>query len=154
MHVCVFFSLSLSFATPPPSPKHTRQPTLWPLPLSAGWLPRLQCRLSSSCCYETRTDRPELNDNVSVALARDPQQPIRDSLDKHFSIWGQGTSRVIVWFGRSLLSHMRSSFLISLNEKICTLLYAELIRVSSLKMFDKNVDPTHDDSCPARKNTK
>lgn len=64
MYVCVFFSLSLLQPTHHPT-THTRPPTHWPLPLSAGWLPRLQCRLSSSCCYETRTDRPELNENAS-----------------------------------------------------------------------------------------
>lgn len=107
MFVCVFFFCSCS----PPPPAHTLQPTHWPLPLSAGWLPRLQCRLSSSCCYETRTDRPELNDNVSVALARGPKQPIRDGLDKHFPNLGSGDLRLIVWDGRSLLSHLRRSLL-------------------------------------------
>lgn len=101
----------LELAMHPPPPAHTLQPTHWPLPLSAGWLPRLQCRLSSSCCYETRTDRPELNDNVSVALARGPKQPIRDGLDKHFPNLGSGDLRLIVWDGRSLLSHLRRSLL-------------------------------------------
>lgn len=95
------------------SAKHTytHSQALRPLPLGAGWLPRLQCRLSFSCCYETQTDRPELNDNVSVALARGPQQPIRDSLDKHFPVWGTGDCWMIVWVGRRFLSSVRSSLL-------------------------------------------
>ena len=110
MCVSVYLSVAL---TALPSHTHTHTHTYThtltpPLPLGAGWLPRLQCRLSSSCCYETRTDRPELNDNVSLALARGPQEPIRDSLDQHFPIWGQGNLGLIVWAGGSLLSHTRS----------------------------------------------
>lgn len=113
--VCVFRSLALA------------PPTLhnWPLPLSAGWLPRLQCRLSSSCCYETRTDRPELNDNVSVTLAGGPQQPIRDGLDATLPNLGSGDLRgglfglagasSAIW-GASLLTLFISSAIVSMRK--------------------------------------
>lgn len=86
----VNYQCKCAFVTIVASHRHTRRP----LPLGTGWLPRLRCRLSSSCCYETRTDRPELNDNVSGSKSL--QEPIRDRLDKHFPVWGRGTSRAAV----------------------------------------------------------
>ena len=123
--VCVHFSLlQLSAQT------HTHTHTHWPLPLSAGWLPRLQCRLSSSCCYETRTDRPELNDNVSVALAGGPQEPIRGSLDKHFPNLGSRDldSDCLGWqehsqsYGKLVVNSVY--FISSADVSFCTLWHA------------------------------
>lgn len=121
VHVCTPTTTTNTPTLPHPPPE--------PLPLSPGWLPRLQCRLSSSCCYETRTDRPELNDNASVALARGPQQPIRDGLDKHFPSQGLGGVLCVcacvlaeeggVWVGRSLPRLRQSIKTIHLLAKMC-----------------------------------